>query len=445
LLIKLGQYVASRPDLFPPDYIQACSRLRDQAPARPIAELQPTLERCYEGRVSSHLAWIEQTPLASASFGQVHRARTTAGVTVAVKIQYPDLAPAVATDLILTRIALWLFGCIFPGWPLHLIGEEITRTSREEQDYLHEGLAADRLRPILAKRGLRVPLILWEHTRESILVMEFADASTLAATDLATLSDVERSAIASRVVDAWLDMLLEAGLVHGDPHAGNILRADDGTLWVIDFGMTVEVGPTERQSYRRFLISLSREDVDGMVDALEAIGVLVPGADRAALRTLARDIFAGLGSLSPLAFKGSQRQTELAGKVLGFLSSSQGIVFPRHTVVLSRALSLVEGLCLDLVPGRNILDIGRNRLGKLVSARAALHDSLGELQVFWRRLRLIPDRIDEIAAKRQSANAGTPLLGALLLIAAVQLPSDGWRMTAAVAAGLAIVSSLLRR
>lgn len=444
LLIKLGQYVASRPDIFPPAYTEACAHLRDQAPARSLATMQATLEAAYEGRLAAHLAWIDPLPLASASFGQVHRARTAAGAAVAVKIQYPDLAPAVAMDLRLVRLALWLFARLYPGWPLHLVGEEITRTSREEQDYLHEGLAADRLRPVLAKRGLRVPRILWEHTRERVLVMEFAHGATLAGSDLAALPAAERRAIAERVVDGWLDMLLDEGLVHGDPHAGNLVRSPDGRLWVIDFGMTVEIGPGERQSYRRFLAALARDDVDAMVDALEEIGVLVPGADRAALRRLAHDIYAGLGKLSPMAFKGSQRQAELAGKVAAFIGGSGGIVFPRHTVVLSRALALVEGLCLELEPGRNLLDIARPRLARLASPWAVARDALAEAGILWRRLRQLPDRLDELLAPRSTGPGLGAMLAAILLLAALQLDPGAWRLTAAIAASAALLAALRR-
>ncbi|MCK6487039.1 MAG: AarF/ABC1/UbiB kinase family protein [Planctomycetes bacterium] len=441
LLIKLGQYIASRPDFFPLPYVDACAHLRDQAPPRALAAMLPTLERAFEGRVADHLAWIDPTPLASASFGQVHHARTACGAAVAVKIQYPDLAPAVAMDLRLTRLALRLFQAMYPGWPLHLVAEEVTRTAREEQDYLHEGLASDRLRPLLARRGLRAPRVLWAHTRERVLVMEFAPGATLAR-GVGHVPMPERKGLAVRVVDAWLDMLVDEGLVHGDPHAGNLIRSPDGTTWVIDFGMTVEVGAAERQAYRRFLARLGQDDVDGMVDALAELGVLVPGADRAALRRLAREIYEGLGRLNPLTFKGSLRQAALAAKAGSFLRNCRGIVFPRHTVVLVRALGLVEGLCLELDPERTLVDIARPRLARLASPLALASDAFAELRAFWNRLRQVPDRIDELVAQRPAGVGLGAVLAAILLLAALQLEPGTARTIAVAVAGLGVLLGL---
>ena len=445
LMIKLGQYVASRPDFFPLPYVDACAALRDQAPARPFAAMLPTLERGYEGRISEHLSWIDETPLASASFGQVHRARLTDGRLVAVKIQYPDLGPAVAMDLRLVCLALRIFQLLYPAWPLHLIGEEISRTSREEQDYLNEGLAADRLRPVLERRGLRAPAVLWPHTRERILVMEFAAGTTLSSLDVNTLSQAERESIASRVIDAWLDMLTGEGLVHGDPHAGNLIRSDDGTIWILDFGMTVEIGATERTAYRRFLGCLSRDDVDGMVEALARIGVLVPGTDKEALRRLAREIYDGLGKLDPRTFKGSRRESELTAKVFGFLSNCKGLVFPRHTVVLSRGLGLVEGLCMDLMPGRNLLDLAKGRLSDLASPWAIAKDALAEWGTWLTDVRRLPGRIEAALAPRAETIGLPAILCAILLLAALQLDPGPARTAAAVGACLALLITFRRR
>ena len=445
LMIKLGQYIASRPDFFPLPYVEACAALRDQAPARSFAAMRPTLERAYEGRIADHLSWIDETPLASASFGQVHRARTRDGQTVAVKIQYPDLGPAVAMDLRLVRLALAVFQWLYPTWPLHLLGEEVARTSREEQDYLHEGLVADRLRPVLAKRGLRAPLVLWPHTREKVLVMEFAPGLTLANCDIASLDPGERRRIVDRIIDAWLDMLTGEGLVHGDPHAGNVLRSDDGTVWILDFGMTVEIGPAERSAYRRFLASLARDDVDGMVEALVRIGVVVPGTDKAALRQLAQEIYSGLGQLDPRTFKGSRREAELAGKVWSFLSSCRGLVFPRHTVVLSRGLGLVEGLCGDLVPGSNLLMLAKSRLSDLASPWAAIKDATIVWGDWLKQVRRLPERIESALAPRREGVGLGAVLCAILLLAALQLEPGSGRTAAALCAGAALLVAVLRR
>lgn len=442
LMIKLGQAVASRPDLLPLAYVDACRALRDQAPARPFSIIRQALARAYEERTAEHFSQIDEVPLAAASFGQVHRATLIDGTAVAIKVQYPDLGPRVAMDLALLRITLRLFSLAIPGWPTHLLYEEISRTSREEQDYLCEATAAERLRPLLAKRGIAVPHVRFEHTRDTVLVMEFAAGTTLASLPLSTLSRTQRQTIANRIIDAWLDMALVEGFFHGDPHGGNLI-VDGDRLWLIDFGMTASLGPHERLLYAKFLRCVADDDSDSMVDVLAELGVLLPGADLAGLKILARELFAQLATLNPRTFKGSRREAELSAKVQDFLRRSSGIAFPRHTILLSRALSLVEGLVGELVPDASLLTLAKPRIMGLGTLRGRITDLLDDARAKLRRWVDLPARIEAALAPRPGPD-WTPLIAGLVLVAAMQAP-DPFRPWAVGGAGLALILCLLKR
>nr|MBA3847716.1 AarF/ABC1/UbiB kinase family protein [Planctomycetota bacterium] len=377
LLIKIGQFIAMRPDLFPLAYVDACAPLRDQAPARPFAAIRAALDHIYEGRVDDHFAAIEPEALAAASFGQVHRARLHDGRTIALKVQYPGLAAVVRRDLFLARVSLRLFAIALPGWPFDQVYGEIARTSREEQDYLHEASAADRLRDGLKGQGVSVPEVLWEHTREKALAMEFAPGVTLAQLDAGALDGDERRRIADTVIDGFLHMLLDEGFFHADPHAGNLLYDRSVTparLWLIDFGMTAAISPRESALYRRFLDRLRAHDTDGMVDVLIELGFVMPGVDRSRLKALAREVYDSVAHLTPKALKGSRRQFEIGAKINEFLRRIEGLAFPLHTLLLSRATSLIEGVCMELVPGSNLLDLVRPRLGRLTTLRGQVRN-----------------------------------------------------------------------
>lgn len=439
LLIKLGQFVASRPDIFPLAYVDACAPLRDQAPARPFSVVQQVLADAYEGRTADHLTRVEETALAAASFGQVHRAWLTDGTPVAVKVQYPELPRSVAADLWIVRLALRLFSIALKGWPLDQVYREIERTSREEQDYLHEGSAADRLRPGLKEFGLLVPAVQWAHTREKVLVMEFASGTTLGQLDLATLTAEERQRIANALIDGFLYMLLDEGFFHADPHAGNLLY-DQGKLWLIDFGMTATISRREMELYRRFLDRLRDHDTDGMVDVLTDLGWTLPTADRAHLKGLAREVYDSLAHLDPQTFKGSRRQAELGAKIQEFLRRMDGIVFPQHTVLLSRATSLIEGVCMQLMPGQNLLDLVRPRLGRLTTLRGQVRNLITDLKEMWRSYRALPDKVDALLAQKPLRFPLMPIMGALLLIAALQLdPGDSRTVAIVLAAALTVI------
>lgn len=442
LMIKLGQTVASRPDLLPLAYVDACSSLRDQAPARPFAIVKKALEQAYEGRVAEHFSHIDEQALAAASFGQVHRARLLDGTPVAIKIQYPDLGSRVSMDLVLLRITLRLFTLAIPDWPTHIIFEELVRTTREEQDYLCEATAAERLRPLLEKHRVAVPRVRFEHTRDTVLVMEFATGTTLASLPLASVSPAQRSDFAQRMIDAWLDMALEEGFFHGDPHGGNFI-VDGDTLWLIDFGMTASLGPHDRLLYAKFLRCIVADDSDSMIEVLAELGVLLPGADLAALKMLARELFSQLANLNPRAFKGSRREAELSAKVRDFLRRSSGIAFPRHTILLSRALGLIEGLIGELVPDESLLNLAKPRIMRLGTLRGRLNDLLGDAQAKLKLWINLPQRIEAALAPRPGPN-WTPLIAGLVLVAAMQVP-DPFRLWAVGGAGLALILGFLKR
>ncbi len=451
LLIKIGQFIATRPDIFPLTYVDSCSELRDQAPARPWSQVVGVLEHAYEGRISDHFTTIEQIPIAAASFGQVHRATLVDGSDVAVKVQHADLGPLVAADLWLARLALRLFGLALPGWPMAMIGDEIARTAREEQDYLQEAANADRLRTAMTTVKLHVPQIFWPHTREKVLVMAFAPGVTLARLDTTSLSMVERRRIADILIDGFLAQLLEVGFFHADPHAGNIIYdvqpEGPARIWLIDFGMTAQISARETGLYRRFLGHLRNNDTDGMVDCLIEIGFVLPTADRAKLKAIARDVYDQLAHMDPRSFKGSRRQTELAGRINEFLRRIDGLVFPQHTLLLSRATGLVEGLCNELVPGQGFLDLVKPRLSA-VSWKTRIKTGLAEVRETWNRFRKIPDRLDELIAQRQTPTTSTnqtAVVAALLLIAALLLEPGEMRTIAASAAAVAVLFTLGRR
>jgi ubiquinone biosynthesis protein len=447
LMIKLGQFVASRPDIFPLVYVDACAPLRDQAPARPFSVVQQVLNDAYEGRINQHFSRVEETALAAASFGQVHRAWLPDGQLVAVKIQYPELPGWVAADLFLVRVALQLFGLILRGWPLQQIYDEIARTSKDEQDYLHEGSAADKLRDKVAPFGLSIPRVIWAHTREKVLVMEFAGGTTLGQTAVETLSDDERQRIAEVLIDSFLCMLLDLGFFHADPHSGNILY-DNGKIWLIDFGMTATLEKREMALYRRFLGFLRDNNTDGMVDVLSELGWTLPHADRAQLKRLAREVYDSLAHLDPQTFKGSRRQTELSAKIAEFLRRMDGIVFPQHTVLLSRATSLIEGVCMQLIPGKNILDLVRPRLGKLTTVRGEIERIASEIKTLWRAYQQLPDKVDALLQQQQRNAApfpGKSLVAGLLLIALLQCEPSPWRDGTAIILAAVLGITLLKR
>jgi ubiquinone biosynthesis protein len=409
---------------------------------RPFAVARAVLDEAFEGAVAERFAAIEPEPIAAASFGQVHRAWLRDGRMVAVKVQYPGLARRVAADLFLTRVAMRLIRIAMRGFPFNDLASELERASRAELDYLQEAISADRLRPLLADHGIDAPRVVWEHTRSRVLVMQFAEGTTLARLDLAALPYERRIAMAERIVDAYLAMLLDAGFYHADPHAGNFIVGADGRLWLIDFGMTAAVSRREVELYRRFMLHVQRQDIDGMIDVMLRLGFIMPEAEREDLRRLAEELYENLQDAPPQALKGSTRQSDIGWRINEMLRRAEGLVFPQHTVMLSRATGMLEGLCGELVPEVSFLNLVRPLLTRRFTPWTEVKRFVEDAKQLWASLRTLPERM---ALMRQRANrTAHAVVAGCALLGATHLPEGALRDVAIAASGLAAVMAMIR-
>ncbi len=450
LLIKIGQYLGSRPDIIPAAYADACAGLRDQAPARPWAVVAPVVAAAWAGRADAPV--LEPAAIAAASIGQVHRGRMPDGSAVAVKIQYPGLERAVAADLVVLRLALRLLRLALPGWPLERIADEVAMISRREMDYRLEAEAAERLRDPLGRIGLRVPAVLAEWSGPKVLTMAFAPGASLARTDLTAIAPAERERVAKLLVKGFLAQLLDLGLFHADPHGGNLLYDPERReLWLLDFGMVAEVTEDEAAAYRRFLLALARRDPDALVAAVLDLGFVMPEADLPELRRLAREALGAIGDKPPAEVLASARGQAVAEAMDRFLRNLRGVVLPRNTVLLSRATGLLEGVCVSLVPDRNLIALARPELTRLV-----LRQPVDELHWQWRRFRRrverwwdLPERVDRLVAVPPApVRAAAPwpwIAAAVLLVAAAWAPDPTGRLLCATGAAIALAVAVVRR
>lgn len=440
LLIKVGQFIATRPDLAPRAWLAACGALRDQAPPRPAAEVAQALARAY-APAAPPFADFTPTALAAASFGQVHRATLPSGQVVAVKVQHADLERTVAVDLAVARTGMRLLAWFMPGFPFRDLVQELERSSKAELDYLQEAAAMDRLRPLLAERGVDVPEVLWEHTRATVLVMSFAPGTTLARLDLAQLPLAEREELATRIIDAYLGMLLEQGYYHADPHAGNFVY-DRGHLTLLDFGITASLTPRQAELYRQFLGCVERRDIDGMIDLLLRLGFMLPHFDRDHLRELAQALYESVVEVAPQSLAGSRRGWEIGWAINEVLLQSRGLIFPHHTILLSRAVGMLEGLCAELVPERSMLTLARPVLRRRLTYGMHLRHLLAEIRELKTAIAGIPERL--AALKRGPDYTVHAVLAGCVLLGAFHLPHGVWR-DAAVAVGAVGAVHALRR
>jgi len=259
--IKLGQVLSTRPDLLPPAYLEALTRLQDEIDPFPFEDVQRIVEEELGARLSKAFSVFEERPLAAASLGQVHRAALRNGRVVAVKVQRPGVAETVAKDLeVLDEMARFLDSRTDAGERYDLSGmvDEFRAAITQEMDYTCE---ADHLR--LIGKNLEefklvvVPQPVDGYTSKRVLTMDYVSGTKVTAISNVVKVDLERDVLADTLVQAYLKQIVVDGVFHADPHPGNVFVTEEGLLALIDLGMIGRISPQMQERLLKLLLAVS--------------------------------------------------------------------------------------------------------------------------------------------------------------------------------------------
>lgn len=247
LLIKTSQFLSSRPDVVPDEYVEVLSRLQDEVPPEPFTIIQREVERELGMRLSDVFAEFDGKPIASASLAQVHRAALKDGSIVAVKVLYPGIEHIVDIDLKNITRYVEILNRLDKTLDYRFIAEEMGKMIPRELDFINEGRNAEAI--AFNFRGVEdvaVPRIYWAHTTRRVLVMEYLEGVKISDVAGIRAMGIEPADVAKILVVAFSTMLLNHGFFHADPHPGNLMVAPGPRLVLVDFGQVKEVGPEFR-------------------------------------------------------------------------------------------------------------------------------------------------------------------------------------------------------
>jgi predicted unusual protein kinase regulating ubiquinone biosynthesis (AarF/ABC1/UbiB family) len=342
--IKIGQALGTRADLLPLAYVKELSTLQDQVPAFSTAEAFARIEFELGRSLQDCYAEIDSEPVASASLGQVYRARLSSGEEVAVKVQRPDLEHIISFDVAILYRLVKFTDRFFPranenaDWEGML--REFHTTIFEEMDYVKEGRNADRFRyNFRTWNVIRVPKIYWSHTSRRVLTLEFVRGTKV--TDVEALRARRMSAVKVNrlLVRTYLKQLLEDGFFHADPHPGNLLVLDSGHLAFFDFGMVGRITPKlQSQMIGAFFHVLAR-DVHGLGQDIINLNFLKPGVDPETVRPVVESLFKLYLNLKLGEVKFKELTYDLAEVVYEY-----PFRLPANFTYIMRALMTLEGI-----------------------------------------------------------------------------------------------------
>jgi predicted unusual protein kinase regulating ubiquinone biosynthesis (AarF/ABC1/UbiB family) len=357
--VKLGQVLSTRADLLPQPYLDALRRLQDEVEPVPVADVRQVIEDELGIAVDDVFDGFDDEPLAAASVAQVHRARLGDGTEVVVKVQRPGIADTVRKDLgvlaDLARVAdatteagrRFAFVDFLDAFRTSFVAELDFRT---EADNLHvfAGLLTDR-------PHLDVPRPIDRLVTRRVLTMTYVEGRRV--TDLTPLArhDFDGAAIADELVRAYIDQILVQGLVHADPHPGNVLLTPDGRLVLLDLGMVARLGHRIRQHLLDLTLAIAEQRADQAVEVLEAAGTRLADYDRSTLESHIAEVLS--------RHAGSSVATLDTGSVMLQLSRACGnadLRPPAELAMVGKALLHLDEVtrCLDpdFVPNRTIVD-----------------------------------------------------------------------------------------
>src|SRR5499426_1397477 len=289
LFIKVGQLISIMANFLPDAFREELQRLQDQVPPRPYRDIEARIREEFGGRGPTDVfAEFSSEPVASASIGQVHRARLKTGEEVAVKVQYPDIEEMVQVDLRALRRIFKVLRWFMPDYGFDTIYREISEMVIAELDFRREAAAIEKIAANFAARkakNVRFPRVVAQCSTARVLTTEWIEGIKVAQLDSLDGSRVDRRAAARACVEAYCEQIFVDGLYHADPHPGNLLiqsapaRSAPPTIVFLDFGAIATVSEGMRRGMMSFLQGAITRDTTRIVGAMKEMGFISRRAD----------------------------------------------------------------------------------------------------------------------------------------------------------------------
>jgi len=397
--IKMGQILSTRPDLMPVEFIRELGKLQDHVPPFEYTKAEKIFEMELGVPINEVFEYFDKVPMASASIGQVHRARLRDGEEVVVKIQRPDIRKTVEVDLEIIFHLASLMERHLKEMEIHRptrIVEEFARTLEKELDYSTEASHQERFAMQFLKNSeVYVPKIYREASTGKVLTMEYINGIKASEIDRLDEAGLDRREIARRGFDLIMNQIFVHGFFHADPHPGNVFILPGNVICYLDFGMMGRIGRKSRENFADLIMNIVRRDEAKATESLLKLSISDEQPDK---HVLERDVadFVDRHFYRPLKELDLER---LLHQLLE-MAARHRLTIPPDLFMMIKALSTVEGLGRMLDPDFDAVEqstpfVRRIQMERLHPKRIAgdIYDSGSD---FLQLIREIPGEVREI-------------------------------------------------
>jgi predicted unusual protein kinase regulating ubiquinone biosynthesis (AarF/ABC1/UbiB family) len=420
--IKLGQLLSTRPDIVPPAYAEALTRLQNNCEPFPFSQVEEILTEELGVRPSKAFERIEPTPIAAASIAQVHYAVMRDGQEVAIKVQRPGIREQVLTDLdALCEIARFLeqHTDFAQRFGVAMLLDEFRKTLLRELDFRQEAIHLLALGADLAEVDeIVIPQPLQSYSTARVLTMEFIAGTKITALSPVARLEIDGERLADALFRAYLIQMMRTGLFHADPHPGNVFVVD-GKLALIDLGMVARIPPYLQERLLQLLVAVTDDRPDDAAKVLLQLARAREGADARNFQRGVADIL-GQHQMATAVHPQVGRVVLMLMKV----AADNGYLLPPEFAMIGKTLLNLDKIGHTLAPRfdpnaavrRHAAEITGRQFDRQLSLSALMSTAV-ELKNFARdlphRLNRVLDRVidNEIRIKVDALDEGQLMAG----------------------------------
>jgi len=444
--VKLGQILSTRPDIVGDSYAEAFRQLREHAKPLESAVARSAIEGELGAPIDEIFGSFDDEPAGCGSIAQVHAAVLKDGTRVMVKVRRPGVESAILADMALLRLVARIAEDQVPEIRPTQIVEEFERAIRNELDFTAEAASTARFHALLAEsEGVCAPAVFWELTSEAVLTIERFEGVSIGEFDALEARGHDRRRLAEALGECFMNQYFRSGIFHADPHPGNLLVLDDGTIGVIDFGMVGYLSPDVKSRLTTMFIAAVSGDIGFVADVAAELGEIGETFDQRQFASSLADLYHRYSGL-PLGRIDTRR---LFGDLVR-LARQNDLSLPRDLVLLGKSIAAVSAVTRSLDPSYDVIQMGTPKTEELIREKLSprrLVKSAGLNAIsLLSLLKLIPKDLRSIVRKMESGQFQIAFRHRGLERTVTELDRASNRMAISIyVAALLVASSLMIR